>query len=264
MALAVCAADPVANVFVAARLGEGVLRTNPGGLLGYRDDDGLRALCWSAANVVPVGCRDEAFDAFAMRLRRWRHRCASIFGPVEQVMPLWERLEPLWGAARAVRPRQPLMVARRPPSSYGVHELPWVRRATPAEVDIVLPAAATMFTGEIGYPPYRGSSSSYRQVLLDLISRGHTYVWIRDGQVVFKADVGSVAMGVAQIQGVWLARSLRGQGLGTAAMAAVTEQVMAGVAPTVSLYVNDFNEVARSVYARVGFAEVGTFATVLL
>ena len=37
-----------------------------------------------------------------------------------------------------------------------------------------------------------------------------------------------------------------------------------GSGRTASLYVNDFNTVARAAYARVGFAEVGTFATVLL
>ena len=31
-----------------------------------------------------------------------------------------------------------------------------------------------------------------------------------------------------------------------------------------SLYVNGYNTIARAAYARVGFAEVGTFATVLL
>jgi len=34
-------------------------------------------------------------------------------------------------------------------------------------------------------------------------------------------------------------------------------------APTVSLYVNAFNEPARRVYERLGFRRVGTFATVL-
>jgi predicted GNAT family acetyltransferase len=36
------------------------------------------------------------------------------------------------------------------------------------------------------------------------------------------------------------------------------------VAPTVSLYVNDYNEAARRVYQRCGFRQMGTFATVLL
>ena len=31
-----------------------------------------------------------------------------------------------------------------------------------------------------------------------------------------------------------------------------------------SLYVNDFNTVARATYHRIGFTQVGTFATVLL
>jgi len=37
----------------------------------------------------------------------------------------------------------------------------------------------------------------------------------------------------------------------------------ADVAPTVSLYVNDYNTRAIAAYHRVGFRQVGTFATVL-
>ena len=81
---------------------------------------------------------------------------------------------------------------------------------------------------------------------------------------MFKADVGSVALGVAQIQGVWVAPRWRGHGLAVPAMAAVVEQVRAEVAPVVTLYVNDFNASARATYARVGFTEIGSFATVLL
>ena len=35
------------------------------------------------------------------------------------------------------------------------------------------------------------------------------------------------------------------------------------LAPVVSLYVNDYNTAARRAYARVGFAQVGTFTSVL-
>ena len=31
-----------------------------------------------------------------------------------------------------------------------------------------------------------------------------------------------------------------------------------------SLYVNGFNHIARATYARIGFTQVGTFATILL
>jgi predicted GNAT family acetyltransferase len=40
--------------------------------------------------------------------------------------------------------------------------------------------------------------------------------------------------------------------------------VIVGTGRIASLYVNDFNTVARATYDRIGFAEVGTFATVLL
>ena len=46
-------------------------------------------------------------------------------------------------------------------------------------------------------------------------------------------------------------------------MAELVRQVRAQLAPTVSLYVNDFNAPALAVYRDVGFREVGTFATVM-
>jgi predicted GNAT family acetyltransferase len=46
-------------------------------------------------------------------------------------------------------------------------------------------------------------------------------------------------------------------------MAAVVEAARRDIAPIVSLYVNDFNVAARRSYERVGFREVGTFASVL-
>ena len=68
----------------------------------------------------------------------------------------------------------------------------------------------------------------------------------------------------AQVQGVWVAPEWRGRGLGTMAMSAVVRDALRRVAPSVSLYVNDYNLSARTVYTRCGFRQLGTFATVLL
>ena len=56
---------------------------------------------------------------------------------------------------------------------------------------------------------------------------------------------------------------LRSAGIGAAGMSAVVAECLRTVAPVVSLYVNDFNLPARRVYDRVGFQQVGTFASVL-
>jgi len=262
-ALEVCARDTRTNVFVAARILDGGLATSPGAILGYAEGAGLEAICWVSANLVPVGCDGPALAAIAAKMRRSRHHCSSVFGPSDMVLPLWESLRPAWGQPRAVRARQPVL-ATEDPVPPGTPVDPRVRPARFDEVDLVVPAAAAMFTEEIGYPPYHGSVHLYRQGVASLIRRGHTFVRVEDGEIVFKADVGSVALGVAQVQGVWVAPRWRGQGLAVPAMAAVVEQVRAEIAPVVTLYVNDFNTPARATYARVGFTEIGSFATVLL
>ncbi|PKW25829.1 DUF4081 domain-containing GNAT family N-acetyltransferase [Phycicoccus duodecadis] len=263
-ALDLCARDLPQRVFVAARVLEGSRTGSLSSVLGHRDDGVLTSLCWASANIVPVGTTEENRPLFADRLRRWRGRCASVFGPREEVLGLWQHLEPHWGQPRVVRAHQPLLVADLPPSAEGVEPDPRVRLARADEVDLVLPAAEHMFTAEIGYRPYTGSSRGYRASLASLIARGHTYVVVEGGEVVFKTDIGSLALGCAQLQGVWVAPRLRGQGLAVPMLAAVLEQVMAGPAPLVSLYVNDFNTAARATYERLGFRSAGEFTTVLL
>ena len=81
--------------------------------------------------------------------------------------------------------------------------------------------------------------------------------------MVFKAELAIVTRRTAQVQGVWVDPEFRGRGIATAAMAAVVRDALRRVAPTVSLYVNDYNVAARRVYARCGFHPAGTFATVL-
>lgn len=263
-ALALCARDPARHVFVAARLIDGARAGSLEGVLGHHSDGRLTSICWTHANVVPVETTDESRRAFADKLRRWRPRTASVLGPRDEVEPLWGLLESPWGPPRAVRNPQPLMKTTTPPSLIGVDRDPRVRPALPDEVDAVLPAAVHMFTHEIGYAPYAGSSRGYRSSLSALIARGHTFVIVERGEVLFKTDVGSLALGCAQLQGVWLTPRLRGLGLGRAMVAAAVEHAFTLGVDTVALYVNDYNVSARALYERIGFRTVGEFTTILL
>lgn len=264
-----CAQDIASNVFVASRILEGVIESQPQSVLAHRSGRHVDALLWANANVVPVQTTAESRSAFVDRLRRGRRRCASILGPREQVEQMWALIAPEWGQAREVRASQPLCVTSTPPSALGVPLDRRVRRARVHEAELVLPAAEHMFTHEIGYPPYSGSSRAYLAAITTLIRRGHTYIATDVGpdgveRVIFKTDIGSAALGCVQLQGVWLAPELRGRGYAVPLVAAAVEQIMCDVGQLVTLYVNDFNAPARAAYRRVGFVEAGQFMTVLL
>lgn len=261
--LALLDTDPVANVFVASRVR--TVGLNParlgGQMWGFGPRGGLVSLCYAGANLVPVNAGPEAVHAFADRARKQGRRCSSIVGPAAAVSQLWERLEPHWGRARAIRWAQPVMATSQ---KAPVPADPLVRRVRPEEFEVLLPACVAMFTEEVGVSPNLGDGGAlYRTRVAELIRIGRSYARIDDGRVVFKAEIGAVTPQCCQIQGVWVHPDLRGRGFAVAGMAAVVEAALACFAPVVSLYVNDFNHSARAVYRKVGFREVDTFMSVL-
>jgi predicted GNAT family acetyltransferase len=94
------------------------------------------------------------------------------------------------------------------------------------------------------------------------IASGRAFARFEDGEVLFKAEIGALSSRVGQIQGVWVRPDRRGEGLGTTGTAAVVERLIA-MGRVASLYVNAYNDAARAAYLKVGFEQVGSFATVL-
>ncbi|TSE16365.1 GNAT family N-acetyltransferase [Arthrobacter sp. KBS0703] len=255
-------ADPVANVFILAHLeSTGTAAPTPGGanVLGVFEDGVLVGACWAGANLVPVQLDPGFTGAVAAAAHRSGRRYASIFGPAGTVLALHSHLEQLGHAAHEVRPDQPLMTIAGPPAVEPNWQLGFGQYA---DFDTILPACAAMFEEEVGYSPYLGGRDFYSRRVAGLIRQGHSLVHLSDGEVVFKAELGAVTSEVTQVQGVWMNPSYRGLGLSAGYMAAVV-LLAQKIAPITSLYVNDYNSRARATYERVGFRQVGTFATVL-
>jgi predicted GNAT family acetyltransferase len=174
---------------------------------------------------------------------------------------LWPALSSTWGAPRRVYAQQPLLALDRPAV---VRPDPLVRPARSDEFDRYLPAAAAMFDEELGIAPLSGPTGrGYRSQLAALVKAGRVLVRTdANGDMVFKAELAVVSRHTCQVQGVWVRPDRRGRGIGTAAMAAVVAHALRR-APSVSLYVNDFNVPARRVYDRIGMRQVGILSTVL-
>jgi predicted GNAT family acetyltransferase len=255
--------DPVVNVFADYRTR--ITRLDPrwlgGEMWGYLEDGELVSACHSAANLVPVNGTRAALEAFVERARKQGRRCSTIVGPTAAVETLWGGLQGCWAPPRELRWNQPhLELAAR----ARVAPDPAVRRTTAADLDVLYPACVAMYTEEVGVSPEEGGGADlYRARVAQLVGRGWSFARIEDGRVVFKAEVAAASTRACQVQGVYVDPDRRGEGLATAGMAAVVNQVLTNVAPVVSLYVNDHNIPARRAYAAVGFEQTEVFATIM-
>ena len=259
---ALCAADPVRHCFVASRVAAGVLEPGtPGELWGY-PAHAPTSLLHVGANCVPVALTPDARRAFVEDLGPYRP-FVSIVGPAAEALGLFDALSERWGDAyrrcRAVRRRQPLMAIG---GRCLVEPDPRVTPATMRWFESYFEGAVAMYTEELGESPLRANPVGYRSYVTTLIESGKAFAIVVDDEVIFKADIGAVGGGVAQVQGVWVRPEFRGQGLAAPAMAAVTNTITAA-GRIASLYVNDFNHAAIATYRRCGYAVVGEFASIL-
>jgi predicted GNAT family acetyltransferase len=259
-------ADPLVNAALAARLRQvGALAPSAfgGEVLAVRDANRrLAGAAFHGGNLLPVGGGPEEWQALATALAARPCICTSIVGRAAAVEAMWRVLGPAWGPARAIRPSQTLLVLDRTAHLPAGHER--VRRIRPGQLDQYLPAAAAMFAEELGVAPDTATDrGGYRRRVETLIRQGRAFGVVEpDGSVIFKADLAVLSPFTCQVHGVWVRPDRRRQGLGTSALAAVLRHALT-LAPTVSLYVNDFNTAGRRTYARLGMREAATLSTIL-
>jgi predicted GNAT family acetyltransferase len=265
---ALLAADPIVNAVVSARVraaGTLRLRSLGGSVLGAREGGLLRGACYHGGNLIPIGGEPASWDALASAIGQRPPVCTSLVGRADAVTAMWQVLARRWGPPRAVRHRQPLLVLDRADAPAAGAGDAGVRQARASDRDRYLAAAAAMFAEELGVSPNVSPGPvAFGARVDELIRTGHAFAAFDfRGQVIFKADLGAITADTCQVQGVWVRPDLRGRGIATAALATVLRHALT-LAPTVSLYVNDFNHAARRVYAKLGMHEHAVLSTVLL
>lgn len=246
--------DPVTNVYLRSelRLGAGT-----DGWWGVGMNGSLRAIVAGGPLTVPsIPDPADAGPLAQAVLREGPPRL--MIGPAPAVRALRAAM-PTRPLPVEVRDPQPVLVLDRAARAVSATA---VRRACSADLDRLVVAAAAMHREEMGVDPLLLDAAGWRRRMADLVARGWAYVWMEEGEVLFKVELSAWTPEAVQLQGVWTAPRRRRRGLATAGLGAVCAELLREV-PLCSLYVNAYNEPALRLYRRLGFRHVGDFATVI-
>ncbi len=220
--------------------------------------DGVTGVAYCGRQFV-IAAEPPAIDAFARYASTHRGE-RMIVGDRETVRAYWQAVRGWHAAPRLVRDRQYVMMLDRAHLrryEAGVT----VRRARLDEWRDVADGSAEMVRQELAYDPGR-DSPEFVGGIRAMIERKLWWVGLTGERLCFFCNVGPWCDRTVQLQGIWTPPDLRGKGLATAALSAICSHLLE-TSPTLSLYVNDFNDDAVALYDRVGFRRVGEFQTLL-
>jgi uncharacterized protein len=220
--------------------------------------DRVEGVAYFGRQIV-LAAEPATLSAFGEHARRHRGD-RMIVGPRELVRGFWNEVRDWHAAPRLVRDRQLVMMLDRAHlRRYERGVL--VGYARLDEWRAVADGSADMIRHELAYDPRRGSPE-FGAGIRAMIERKLWWVGRSDGNLCFFCNLGPWCEKTIQLQGIWTPPELRGRGLAAASLAAICDRLLE-VSPTLSLYVNDFNEAAIALYRRVGFRHAGDFQTIL-
>jgi RimJ/RimL family protein N-acetyltransferase len=246
--LAFCAEEPIERVFL-----EDIARRGLGRFSALAAAGRLTALCHVGANVVPSG---EGCGAFAGAVARGHPR--MIIGEQSAVDALWDEVAPVMPDPRDDRPEQPVYVLDAEPAAGQTG----LRRATLADLDLLVPACAAAHREEIGIDPMRHDPDGFRWRTRMQIEDGRSWLWLEDGVILFKAEASAWTPAAVQLQQVWVDPAMRNRGYGQRGMRDLCRLLLARV-PAVCLFVRPENDIAIHVYERIGMRRVTTYRSLI-
>ena len=246
--LAYCAGDPIERVFL-----EDVARRGLARFRAVEGVEGLDALCYFGANVVPSGEGCEAFGGEAA-VRGTR----MIIGEEAAVNDLWAAARSVMPEPREDRPGQPVYASEEPPQdgSSGL------RAATIEDLDLLLPACAATHYEELGVDPLERDPDGFRRRTVSQIQEGRSWLWTEDGTILFKAEASAWTPSAVQLQQVWVDPSVRRQGNATRGIGDLCRLLLERT-PSVCLFVRPENAPAIRLYEKIGMRRAGTYRSLL-
>ena len=138
-----------------------------------------------------------------------------------------------------------------------------LRLATLADLDLIVPIQAKMALEESGISPLERDAQGFRRRCRRRIEQGRSWVVVRDGELLFKADIISDTEEVTYLEGVWTNEKLRGAGHGINCMSQLAKELLQRT-KAITLLVDERNKRAQAFYRKCGFRLLTTYDTIFL
>ena len=260
--LAFLAQRPIHTVAMTSLINDNGLESslNRGTFYGCRDLNGrLEGVALVGHATLMETISDRALAALAQVAQQ----CTN----THMIMGEKERVADFWGHYEAAG-REQRFACRE-----WLFELSWpiearepvagLRRATPAELDLVAPVQAQLAFLESGINPLCVDPRGFRERCLRRIQQGRTWVIIENSELIFKADVVSHTREVNYLEGIWICEERRANGMGVRIMSELLRRLLEDT-KSVCLLVNETNELAMNFYRKCGFHFRATYETIFL
>lgn len=142
-------------------------------------------------------------------------------------------------------------------------EVPGLRLATAADLDLIMPVQAEMAFDESGVNPLERDPEGFRQRCARRIEQGRTWISIEAGKLIFKADIVSDTSSVIYLEGIWTKEEQRSQGYGLRCMSQLARLLLCRT-QSICVLVNEKNTKAQNFYQRAGYKRRAVYDTIFL
>jgi len=231
-----------------------------GAFYGYRDANGdLAGVAMIGKNLLFEASSDDAITAFA--------KCARECAEVRMLFAQEHELVKFWSHFRSGVP-MPTASHHHLVRSGGlidkdIEPVSELRIATRDELEQVVSAHAEMVLAETGIDPLAMDAVGFRERCTQRIDRGRVWVWMKDGELIFKTDIMAETPESVYMEGLWVNPKERGNAYGRRCIATLSRQLGSG-SQVVSAFVDAETSLFESLYRKAGFVEVGEYAKIYL
>lgn len=251
--------DPLINVYLVARLLEE--GTSAGMQIAVVRYNGAVVLIASLSSNIVLGgdpsiAEEITRTAVALVADRILTRMLpvrAIISPAPLVEALWNQLRLRIDPPTVIRMNQPVYAIDK---RFDYPDLGRARYSTLRDLEQLVPACAAMHREEVGIDPLQRDAIGYRERVRELIDKRRSVIRVVDGEIASKCEYSAITNDSVQLMGVWTAPRFRRRGLSRELLIEVCGHLFRR-GKTVTLFVNDFNTPAVTLYESLGFHRIG-------